>query len=79
MSILVNLDYIDLDYGILGGYYSIGTQGSTSGGGTGYALFKTEYSTRGIRASGATRTGAGDAAESSLTIQPGEYAVEPMQ
>ena len=79
MSILVNLDYIDLDYGILGGYYSIGTQGSTSGGGTGYALFKTEYSTRGIRASGATRTSAGDAAESSLTIQPGEYAVEPMQ
>lgn len=79
MSILVNLDYIDLDYGILGGYYSIGTQGSTSGGGTGYALFKTEYSTRGIRANSATRASAGDAAESSLTIQPGEYAVEPMQ
>ncbi len=79
MSILVNLDYIDLDYGILGGYYSIGTQGSTSGGGTGYALFKTEYSTRGIRASGATRASTGDVAESSLTIQPGEYAVEPMQ
>ena len=83
VSILINLDYIDLDYGILGGYYSIGTQGSTSGGGTGYALFKTEYSTRGMnfRASArGTKTPVQNATEqeSSLTIQPGEYAVEPL-
>ena len=85
LSMLVNLDYIDLDYGILGGYYSIGTQGSTSGGGTGYALFKTEYSTRGMNFSAAARgiggceTGDCDGMDSSLTIQPGEYAVEPMR
>lgn len=79
MSLLINLDYIDLDYGILGGYYSIGTQGSTSGGGTGYALFKTEYSTRGIRINGQSRGNASYDNDSSLTIQPGEYAVEPMQ
>lgn len=84
VSILINLDYIDLDYGILGGYYSIGTQGSTSGGGTGYALFKTEYSTRGMnfRASArGTKTPVQNAPEqeSSLTIQPGEYAVEPLK
>lgn len=79
MSILINLDYIDLDYGILGGYYSIGTQGSTTGGGTGYALFKTEYSTRGMRFNAATGDDKSNDTGSSLTIQPGEYAVEPMQ
>ncbi len=79
LSLLINLDYIDLDYGILGGYYSIGTQGSTSGGATGYALFKTEYSNRGMTFRAASRgLSNSDAEESSLTIQPGEYAVEPM-
>jgi len=78
VSLIVNLDYIDLDYGILGGYYSIGTQGSTTGGGTGYALFKTEYSNRGMNFRAASRgTNASDD-DSMLTIQPGEYAVEPM-
>ena len=81
VSLLINIDYIDLDYGILGGYYSVGTQGSTSGGGTGYALFKTEYSTRGMNFRAATRgtTITTDDSDSILTIQPGEYAVEPMQ
>lgn len=80
VSILINLDYIDLDYGILGGYYSIGTQGTTAGGGTGYALFKTEYSTRGMNFRATSRgVSAVNNMESGLTIQPGEYAVEPMQ
>lgn len=80
LSLLINLDYIDLDYGILGGYYSIGTQGTTSGGGTGYALFKTEYSNRGMNFRAASRgLDNTNGYESSLTIQPGEYAVEPMQ
>ena len=48
VSLLVNIDYIDLDYGILGGYYSLGMQGPTTGGGTGYALFKTEFTTGGM-------------------------------
>ena len=74
LSLLVNLDYIDLDYGILGGYYSVGTQGSTSGGGTGYALFKTQYSNRGMTFQPATNS----SNDTGLTIQPGEYAVEPM-
>ena len=75
VSLLVNLDYIDLDYGILGGYYSLGTQGMTSGGGTGYALFKTEFTTGGMHFRAATDN------DSNLmqTIQPGEYAVEPLQ
>ena len=84
VSIIVNLDYIDLDYGILGGYYSIGTQGSTAGGGTGYALFKTEYSNRGTSMQPAINSRkSGDFSinfqdESGATLKPGEYDVGPM-
>jgi len=75
VSLLVNLDYIDLDYGILGGYYSLGTQGPTSGGGTGYALFKTEFTTGGMQ----FRAAVDENDNLIQTIQPGEYAVEPLQ
>lgn len=75
VSLLVNLDYIDLDYGILGGYYSLGTQGPTTGGGTGYALFKTEFTTGGMQFRAAV-----DENENLIqAIQPGEYAVEPLR
>jgi hypothetical protein len=43
VSLMLSLDYIDLDYGIMGGYYSLGMQGPAQGGGTGYMLFKLEY------------------------------------
>ncbi len=75
VSLLVNLDYIDLDYGILGGYYSLGTQGPTTGGGTGYALFKTEFTTGGMQ----FRAAVDENDNLIQTIQPGEYAVEPLQ
>lgn len=75
VSIMMNIDYIDLDYGILGGYYSFGLQGQSSGGGTGYALFKTEYSGRGMK----FRASLDEGATGLMTIQPGEYAVEPMR
>ena len=75
VSLLVNLDYIDLDYGILGGYYSLGTQGTTTGGGTGYALFKTEFTTGGMK----FRAAVDENNNLIQTIQPGEYAVEPLQ
>lgn len=81
VSLMVNIDYIDLDYGIMGGYYSLGLQGPTTGGGTGYALFKTEFTTNGMKFRAALDSdiesnGVGNAIR---TIQPGEYAVEPMQ
>jgi len=89
VSILVNLDYIDLDYGILGGYYSFGTQGPTAGGGTGYALFKTEYSTNGMTYTPfiTTRTSSSHCNKNKgeeikdddiENIKPGEYAVGPL-
>ncbi|MBR2412160.1 MAG: hypothetical protein IKB10_00635 [Alphaproteobacteria bacterium] len=81
VSLMVSIDYIDLDYGILGGYYSLGLQGPTTGGGTGYALFKTEFATSGMQFRAAVNVeedmmGANNAMR---TIQPGEYAVEPMK
>ena len=80
VSLIVSLDYIDLDYGILGGYYSLGMQGPTTGGGTGYALFKTEFATNSTQFRTATydedMMGPNNAMS---TIQPGEYAVEPLE
>ena len=35
-----SIDYIDLDYGYVGGYYSIGLSGPTYGGATGYMMFR---------------------------------------
>ena len=75
VSLLVSIDSIDLDYGIMGGYYSLGMQGPTTGGGTGYALFKTEFTTGGMQ----FRAAVDDEAGMTGTIQPGEYAVEPLK
>ncbi len=80
VSLMVNIDYIDLDYGIMGGYYSVGLQGPTTGGGTGYVLFKTEYTNSGMKFKAATQEGAGSVTGNGMqTIQPGEYAVEPLE
>ncbi len=79
VSLIVSLDYIDLDYGILGGYYSLGMQGPTTGGGTGYALFKTEFATGNMQFRAATSDPDTMGANNAMrTIQPGEYAVEPL-
>lgn len=37
---LFAIDYIDLDYGFIGGYYSIGFSGPAYGGGSGYMLLR---------------------------------------
>lgn len=34
------IDYIDLDYGYIGGYYSVGLSGPANGGGAGYMMFR---------------------------------------
>ena len=80
VSLIVSLDYIDLDYGILGGYYSLGMQGPTTGGGTGYALFKTEFATNSTMFRSATFEDEMPSVNNAVqTIQPGEYAVEPLK
>ena len=79
VSLIVSLDYIDLDYGILGGYYSLGMQGPTTGGGTGYALFKTEFATGNMQFRAAANDDDTLWNNNTRTIQPGEYAVEPLK
>ena len=37
---VIAIDYIDLDFGFIGGYYSIGVSGPAYGGGTGYMLLR---------------------------------------
>ena len=37
---LFAIDYIDLDYGFIGGYYSIGLSGPAYGGGNGYMMIR---------------------------------------
>ena len=34
------IDYIDLDYGYIGGFYSVGLSGPAYGGGTGYMIIR---------------------------------------
>lgn len=40
IRIMFDIDYIDLDYGYIGGYYSIGLSGPANGGGTGYGMIR---------------------------------------
>lgn len=40
IRVMFDIDYIDLDYGYIGGYYSIGLSGPANGGGLGYGLIR---------------------------------------
>lgn len=40
IRIMFAIDYIDLDYGYIGGYYTIGLSGPAYGGGSGYGLIR---------------------------------------
>ncbi len=78
VSLLLNIDYIDLDYGLIGGYYSLGMQGPTMGSRTGYLVFKTEFTTNGMQFRAATYKNADSKNYPGRTIKPGEYAVDAL-
>ena len=78
VSLLLNIDYIDLDYGLIGGYYSLGMQGPTMGSRTGYLVFKTEFTTKGMRFRAATYKNAEMKKYTGQSIQPGEHAVDAL-
>lgn len=40
IRVMFDINYIDLDYGYIGGYYSIGLSGPANGGGSGYGLIR---------------------------------------
>lgn len=79
ISLLFNVDYIDLDYGLIGGYYSLGVQGSTIGSATGYLVFKTEFTINGSKFRSATYGNVTDQNSVGRAIQPGEYSVEALR
>ena len=78
ISLLFNIDYLDLDYGLIGGYYSAGVQGATFGGGTGYLVFKTEFTTNGAKFRGATYKDLNNSDNQNRNLKPGEYSVEAL-
>lgn len=79
ISLLFNIDYIDLDYGLIGGYYSLGAQGSAAGSGSGYLVFKTEFTTNGSKFRAATYNNTGSGTNKNPTLKPGEYSVEALK
>lgn len=79
ISLLFNVDYIDLDYGLIGAYYSVGIQGSTIGSSSGYMVFKTEFTTKGSKFRTQTYTDLENPEIDTRNLQPGEYSVEPMK
>lgn len=79
VSLLFNVDYIDLDYGLIGGYYSLGVQGSAAGSGSGYLVFKTEFTTSGTKFRSATYGNINNQNSVSNEIKPGEYSVEALR
>lgn len=79
ISLLFNVDYIDLDYGLIGGYYSLGVQGSTAGSGSGYLVFKTEFTTNGNKFRAATYNNVTDQNSQEYKMRPGEYSVEALK
>lgn len=78
VSLLLNIDYIDLDYGLIGGYYSLGMQGPTVGSRTGYLVFKTEFTTNGMQFRAAIYKNTDSKNYPGRTIKPGEYAVDAL-
>lgn len=40
IRVMFSVDYIDLDYGYIGGYYTIGLSGPAYGGGSGYGMIR---------------------------------------
>lgn len=78
ISLLLSVDYIDLDYGLIGAYYSVGLQGPASGGANGYLVFKTEFTTNGAKFRASTYKNGENLDNPGHAIKPGEYAVEAL-
>ena len=75
VSLLLNVDYIDLDYGLIGAYYSLGLQGPTIGSSNGYLLFKTEFTANGGTYRASMYKNSENYDNYGRPIQPGEYSV----
>ena len=74
---IYNIDYVDLDYGIIGAYYSTGMSGASNGGHDGYVLMKFQHTDKNnIRPASTCKTGVCD--DESYRIAPGQYEIIPL-
>ncbi|MBP3615272.1 MAG: hypothetical protein J6J27_00020 [Alphaproteobacteria bacterium] len=74
---IYNIDYLDLDYGIIGAYYSTGMSGASNGGHDGYVLMKFQYTDKNtVRPASTCKTGICD--DESYRIAPGQYEIIPL-
>ena len=74
---IYNIDYLDLDYGIIGAYYSTGMSGASNGGHDGYVLMKFQYTDKNtVRPASTCKTGICD--DESYRITPGQYEIIPL-
>ena len=74
---IYNIDYIDLDYGIIGAYYSTGMTGASNGGNNGYVLMKFQYTDENLKKPQSNCLG-GTCNTESYKIAPGQYEVIPL-
>lgn len=74
---IYNIDYIDLDYGIIGAYYSTGMTGASNGGNNGYVLMKFQYTDENIKKP-KNNCLAGTCDKESYKIAPGQYEIIPL-
>lgn len=75
---IYNIDYIDLDYGIIGAYYSTGMTGASNGGNNGYVLMKFQYTDANLKKP-QNNCLAGTCDTESYKIAPGQYEVIPIE
>lgn len=75
---IYNIDYVDLDYGIIGAYYSTGMSGASHGGHDGYVLMKFQYTDANL-AKPTSSCQAGVCDSESYKIAPGQYEVIPLE
>ena len=75
---IYNIDYVDLDYGIIGAYYSTGMTGASSGGNNGYVLMKFQYTDSNMKKVNPNDCLSGSCNSENYKIAPGQYEVIPI-
>ena len=73
---MYNIDYVDLDYDLLGGYFSFGMSGSSKGQKTGYMVMKFDDIVRARSTDTCISCQADSQTMGNQRIAPGQYEVE---
>ncbi len=71
---MYNIDYIDFDYNLMGGFYSLGMSGSSKGRKNGYMIMKFDDIAGAVKSSMGHMTG--NQTSTNQRIAPGQYEIE---